>query len=142
MRMPDGLDATGAMVLGAAGLTAMLACMALERNGASPEILGELPVLVTGAAGGVGSTAGSRCWRGIGYRVLASTGRAEESDYLVSLGASEAIGRDALTASKGPLAPVQFGAAIDVVGGSTLAEVIQRTAPNGTVAACRSRGWR
>jgi acrylyl-CoA reductase (NADPH) len=139
VRLPTGLDAEGAMTLGTAGLTAMLACMALERNGNTPESLGELPVLVTGAAGGVGSIAIAVLSR-LGYRVVALTGRSQESDYLQQLGADRVVPREALAAGRGPLSSAEYGAAIDVVGGSTLAELLRRIAPHGTVAACGLAG--
>jgi len=140
VRLPEGLGAVGAMALGTAGLTAMLCCAALERNGATPERLGGEPVLVTGAAGGVGSYAVALLGR-LGYTVVASTGRVEEAAYLSALGAARVVGREELApVGRGPLGPVSFASAIDVVGGATLAEVLRRAAPNGTVAACGLAG--
>lgn len=140
VRLPTGLDTRRAMALGTAGFTAMLCVMALERNGATAEALEGQRVLVTGAAGGVGSIAVALLRR-LGYRVVAATGRVEEAPFLEVLGASEVVGRDALApAGRGPLGPATYGAAVDVVGGATLAEVIRRLVPEGTVAACGLAG--
>jgi acrylyl-CoA reductase (NADPH) len=138
--IPVDLDANSAMAFGTAGFTAMLCCMALERNGATPEALGELPILVTGAAGGVGSLS-IALLAALGYRVIAATGRLDEAEYLEGLGAAQVVGREALEpAGRGPLGPASYGGAIDVVGGPILAEVIRRIAPDGTVAACGLAG--
>jgi acrylyl-CoA reductase (NADPH) len=124
------------MAFGTAGLTAMLAVLALERNGSSAERLGSLPVVVTGATGGVGSLS-IMILAALGYRALAVTGRLWESDYLQSIGASAVISRDDVAPrAAGPLAHERFGAAIDVVGGSMLAQIISQTARDGTVAVC------
>jgi acrylyl-CoA reductase (NADPH) len=127
------------MTLGTAGLTAMLCCFALERNGCSPEAISGLPVLVTGASGGVGSIAVALLSR-LGYEVVALTGRPQEIGYLEGLGANRVVGRDVLAPGRGPLASAEFGAAIDVVGGAPLGELLRKLAPNGTVAACGLAG--
>jgi acrylyl-CoA reductase (NADPH) len=132
---PDGLDGRRAMALGTAGLTAMLAFLSLETAGSGPDELDGLPLLVTGAAGGVGTLSvliGSR----LGYDVVASTGRPDEAEYLRRLGAAEVVDRSELSdAPHRPLAHPRFGAAVDVVGGTTLANVIASTRPLGAVAA-------
>ena len=132
VRIPDSLSTFDAMAAGTAGFTAMLCIEALEEHGLTPES-GE--VLVTGAAGGVGSLAVALLGR-LGYRVVASTGRAEEHDYLKTLGATEIIDRTVLTAPSGPLASARWAGAVDTVGGDTLAGVLRTMAPNTTVAAC------
>lgn len=138
--IPTSLSTESAAAIGTAGITAMLSLMSLERNRSCPEDLGELPLLVTGASGGVGSLAvllGAR----LGYRVIASTGRLQEREYLLSLGASEVIDRNEFAeVGKGALAKVRFGAAIDSVGGVTLANILRSTRPGGTVAACGLAG--
>jgi acrylyl-CoA reductase (NADPH) len=116
--VPEALSTEQCMAIGTAGYTAMLAVMALEDHGLTPGSEGE--VLVTGAAGGVGSIAVS-ILANLGYRVAASTGRAETHDYLKDLGASEIIGRDELVEPpKGPLASERWSGIIDSVGGPTL----------------------
>ncbi len=138
--LPPGLDTRQAMALGTAGLTAMLAVLLLERNGSTPDALGGLPLLVTGAAGGVGSIAVALGAR-LGYRVVASTGRPEEAPYLEWLGASEVLDRRELSeGTSRALERVRFGAVIDVVGGATLARALAATRPFGTVAACGLAG--
>jgi acrylyl-CoA reductase (NADPH) len=136
-RLPAGLGAKEAMALGTAGLTAMLSLLALEHNGSGPEDLGDLPLVVTGASGGVGSLAVLLAARR-GYRVIASTGRvAAETTFLTSLGASEVIHRSELaTPPSRPLETARFGAALDAVGGSTLAHLISAIRHDGTVTAC------
>jgi len=138
--IPASLSTRSAAALGTAGLTAMLSLMALERNRSCPDDLGDLPLLVTGASGGVGSLAvllGARS----GYRVIASTGRLQEREFLVALGASEVIDRGEVgEIASTALAKVRFGAAIDSVGGSTLANILRSTRPGGTVAACGLAG--
>lgn len=135
-QIPDTLSMHTAVAIGTAGLTAMLAFMALERNRSTPSDCGELPLLVTGASGGVGSLAvlfGSR----LGYRVAASTGRTHERDYLGSLGAHDVIDRREISdLPPSALGKVRFGAGIDSVGGVTLANLIRMTRPDGAVAAC------
>jgi acrylyl-CoA reductase (NADPH) len=120
------------MALGTAGYTAMLCVLALERHGVTP---GTAPVLVTGAAGGVGSVAVALL-AGAGHEVIASTGRPEETDYLRRLGATEIIDRGDLSGPARPLAKERWGAAVDCVGSHTLANVLAGTRYGGTVAAC------
>lgn len=127
-----GFSAAEAMAVGTAGYTAMLSVLALERNGVTPAH-GE--VLVTGANGGVGSFAIALLAR-LGYRVVASTGRPEETDYLRSLGAAEIIERASLSEPGRPLARERWAGAIDSVGSHTLANVCAATRYGGTVAAC------
>ena len=116
--LPDGLSTEQAMAIGTAGFTAMLALMALEDHGLNPDE--ESPVLVTGAAGGVGSIAVALL-ANLGYQVAASTGRKEAHDYLKGLGATEIVERDELaTPPKGPLGSERWGSVIDNVGGPTL----------------------
>ncbi len=120
--LPDGLSLKRSMAFGTAGLTAMLAIMTLEEHGLNPETDGE--VLVTGAAGGVGSVAVAML-SGLGYKVAASTGRAEQHDYLRDLGATTMVDRAELeVAPKGPLGAERWIGAIDNVGGSTLHHVL------------------
>jgi acrylyl-CoA reductase (NADPH) len=130
--LPTGLTTSDAMSIGTAGYTAMLCIMALERAGINPQ---SGSVLVTGAAGGVGSIAISLLAT-LGYNVIAATGRESESDYLKSLGASEVIARDSLNAPAKPLMKERWAAAIDSVGSHTLANVIAQTQYGGAVAAC------
>ena len=116
--VPDGLSTEQCMAIGTAGYTAMLAIMALEDHGLTPDNEGE--VLVTGAAGGVGSVATS-ILANLGYRVAASTGRKESHDYLKDLGAQEIVEREELsTPPKGPLGGERWSGVIDSVGGPTL----------------------
>jgi len=116
--VPDGLSTEQCMAIGTAGYTAMLAIMALEDHGLTPDNEGE--VLVTGAAGGVGSVATS-ILANLGYRVAASTGRKESHDYLKDLGAQEIVEREELsTPPKGPLGGERWSGIIDSVGGPTL----------------------
>jgi acrylyl-CoA reductase (NADPH) len=130
--LPAAFSAAEAMAIGTAGYTAMLAIMALEKNGLTPD-KGE--VLVTGANGGVGSFAIALLAR-LGYRVVASTGRVSESAYLTSLGASEIIDRATLAEPGRPLAKERWAGAIDSVGSHTLANICASTRYWGTVAAC------
>lgn len=130
--VPDGLALADTMAIGTAGFTAMLAIQALEANGLRPDG-GE--VLVTGAAGGVGSVAVA-ILANLGYRVAASTGRPEQAAYLESLGAAATIDRAELAAAPSrPLARERFAAAIDNVGGTTLANLLTQVAYGGPVAA-------
>lgn len=127
-----------AMVCGTAGLTAMLCVLALERHGLEPG--GELPVLVTGAAGGVGSVAVT-VLANLGYRVAAASGRPEQAGYLRSLGASAIVPREELAAPAAKaLEREQYAGAVDAVGGATLATALRRTRYGGTVAACGLAG--
>jgi acrylyl-CoA reductase (NADPH) len=137
VRRPDGLSARQAMAIGTAGFTSMLAVIALERHGLAPDA-GE--VLVTGAAGGVGSVAVSLL-SALGYRVAASTGRPELRDYLEGLGAAELIDRAALAAKPArPLDRERWAGAVDAVGGATLATVLTQLKYRGSVAACGLAG--
>jgi acrylyl-CoA reductase (NADPH) len=130
--LPDAFTASQAMAIGTAGYTAMLAVMALERNGLTPD-KGE--VLVTGANGGVGSFSIAILAK-LGYRVVASTGRLEESGYLTQLGATEIIDRATLSEPGRPLTKERWAGAIDSVGSHTLANICASTRYRGTVAAC------
>ncbi len=129
---PDGLAAAETMAIGTAGYTAMLSVMALEAHGVTPD---KGPILVTGAAGGVGSVAIALLSK-LGYRVIASTGRATEHGYLKGLGATEIIDRSELSATPRALGKERWAGAIDSVGSITLANVIAQTMYGGTVAAC------
>jgi len=132
VRLPRFLDARRAMAVGTAGFTAMLAVMALESAGIGP---GAGEVLVTGAAGGVGSVATAILAR-LGYAVVASTGRAEAHDYLKGLGAQSVIDRAAFAEpAKRPLEGERWAAAIDSVGGNTLARLLAQLKYGGSVAA-------
>ncbi|MGL5782848.1 MAG: MDR family oxidoreductase [Plesiomonas shigelloides] len=134
--LPAGLSQRQSMIIGTAGLTAMLCVMALEAGGVTPE-QGE--VLVTGAGGGVGSVAVSLLSQ-LGYRVAAVTGRAENHAYLQALGASRIIERAALSEPGRPLDKQHWAGAIDTVGGQMLANVLAQTTYGGTVAACGLAG--
>jgi acrylyl-CoA reductase (NADPH) len=136
VRRPAGISARDAMAIGTAGYTAMLAVMALERAGINPS---RGPVVVTGAAGGVGSVAVALLAK-LGYAVAASTGRPDEADYLKGLGASEIVNRSELTGAARPLAKERWAAGIDVVGSTTLANVLSMTRYGGAVAACGLAG--
>ncbi|MEW8344824.1 MAG: MDR family oxidoreductase [Candidatus Thiodiazotropha sp.] len=130
--LPDGFTPRQAMAVGTAGYTAMLCVLALERHGVTPAS-GE--VLVTGAAGGVGSVAVSILSR-LGYRVTASSGRTSQRDYLIGLGAHQVIDRGELSGKVKPLAKERWAAAIDVAGGNTLANLLSQINYGGAVAAC------
>jgi acrylyl-CoA reductase (NADPH) len=134
--VPSAFTAAQAMAIGTAGYTAMLCVMALERHGVTPA-QGE--VLVTGAAGGVGSVAIALLSK-LGYRVVASTGRAAEAPYLTSLGAAEVIDRATLSAPGKPLQKERWAGVIDSVGSQTLANACATTRYGGTVAACGLAG--
>ena len=129
---PSVFSAAQAMAIGTAGYTAMLAVMALEDHGVAPD---RGPVLVTGAAGGVGSIAVSLLSK-LGHHVIASTGRREEEGFLKSLGAAEIIDRADLSGPAKPLARERWAGAVDVAGSHTLANVLSMTRYGGTVAAC------
>jgi acrylyl-CoA reductase (NADPH) len=139
--LPDGLTLLQSMAVGTAGLTAMLCVLALEHGGLrSPDADDPAEVLVTGAAGGVGSVAVALLST-LGYRVTASTGRPETQPFLTSLGASTFVDRLELATPSGrPLDRERFAAAVDVVGGETLASVLRQTRYRGTVAACGLAG--
>jgi acrylyl-CoA reductase (NADPH) len=134
--LPEGISAKEAMAVGTAGYTAMLAVMALEDHGVTPD---KGTVLVTGAVGGVGSVSIALLSK-LGYTVAASTGRAAEADYLKSLGASEIIDRAELSGPAKPLAKERFAGGIDSVGSHTLANLLSMTRYGGTVAACGLAG--
>lgn len=136
IRLPEGLTAAQAMAIGTAGYTAMLCVLALERQEVTPE---RGPVVVTGAAGGVGSVAISILSK-LGYHVVASTGRVEEADYLKGLGAAEVIDRKELAGQPRPLNKERFAGGIDAVGSTTLANVLSMTRYGGSVAACGLAG--
>jgi len=136
VRLPDGMSGRDAMAIGTAGYTAMLAVMALERHGVKP---GQGPVVVTGAAGGVGSVAIAVLSK-LGYQVTASTGRTAEADYLKELGASEIIDRAELAGAPRPLAKERWIGGIDSVGSTTLANMLSMTKYGGAVAACGLAG--
>ncbi|MGO2232853.1 MAG: acrylyl-CoA reductase (NADPH) [Marinomonas sp.] len=130
--LPKGIDAKHSMAVGTAGYTAMLSVLALEKQGVTPNS-GE--VLVTGANGGVGSFA-IRLLNRLGYHVVASTGRMEESDYLKSLGASDIIDRNTLSEPGKPLQKERWAAVVDCVGSHTLANACASTKYGGVVTAC------
>jgi len=137
VRLPAGLTAKRAMAVGTAGFTAMLAVMALEEHGLKP---GAGEVLVTGAAGGVGSVAVAVLAK-LGHAVIASSGRAETHDYLKSLGAREIIDRASLAqAPTRPLDTERWAGAVDAVGSTTLATVLTQLKYNASVAACGLAG--
>ncbi|MGC3836546.1 acrylyl-CoA reductase (NADPH) [Moritella viscosa] len=132
IKLPAGLSAKQAMAIGTAGYTAMLSVIALERHGITPE---KGDVLVTGANGGVGSFAITLLAK-LGYRVIASTGRPEEADYLKALGAVEIIDRNSLSEPGRPMVKERWAAAIDSVGSHTLTNVCAGLKYGGVVTAC------
>ncbi|MDW6001840.1 acrylyl-CoA reductase (NADPH) [Vibrio mangrovi] len=132
LSVPQTLSTYDVMAIGTAGYTAMLAVMALEKHGVLPE---SGPVLVTGANGGVGGFAIAFLAK-LGYQVVASTGRPEETERLHKLGASEIIDRQSLSQPGKPLAKERWAGAIDSVGSHTLANVCASTVYGGVVAAC------
>ena len=132
VRLPDGIDTRQAMAIGTAGYTSMLCVIALENHGILP---GDGDVLVTGASGGVGSVA-LAILNKLGYRVVATTGRMEEKDYLTRLGAADVLDRADFAGKARPLSKELWAAAIDVAGGNTLANVISQIKYGGAVAAC------
>ena len=136
VRLPDAFSMQEAMAIGTAGYTAMLCVMALEDAGLTKD---DGEVLVTGAAGGVGSVAIAILARK-GYKVVAATGRPETHDYLSSLGASGFIAREELAAKGAPMAKERWAAAVDSVGGQTLATVLGQIKYGGSVAACGLAG--
>jgi acrylyl-CoA reductase (NADPH) len=136
VRLPARIGARDAMAIGTAGYTAMLALIALERYGVTPQ---QGPVIVTGAAGGVGSIAVVLLARR-GFTVFASTGRPSEADYLKSLGAAEIIERKELAGAAKALGRERWAGAIDSVGSTTLANVLSMTRYGGAVAACGLAG--
>jgi len=132
VRLPEGLSAREAMAIGTAGLTAMLAVLALEKHGLSPN---SGPVVVSGAAGGVGSVATAVLAK-LGYHVIASTGRMSEAPYLKGLGAAEVIDRNELSGPAKPLAKERWAGGVDSVGSTTLANLLSMTKYGGAMAAC------
>lgn len=136
VRLPANMSARDAMAIGTAGYTAMLSVMALERGGITPARGG---IVVTGAAGGVGSVAVAILAK-LGYAVTASTGRPAEADYLKSLGAAEIIDRKELAGPARPLAKERWAGGIDAVGSTTLANVLSMTRYGGVIAACGLAG--
>ena len=132
VRLPDGISTRDAMAIGTAGYTAMLAVLALENHGLAPA---HGPVVVTGAAGGVGSVAIAILSK-LGYHVMASTGRMSETDYLRGLGAAEVIDRNELSGPAKPLAKERWAGGVDSVGSTTLANLLAMTKYRGAIAAC------
>ena len=134
--VPEGLSLKNAMIIGTAGFTAMLCVMALEQGGVTPE---SGDILVTGASGGVGSTAISLL-TALGYQVTALSGRASNHDYLRKLGAKNIITREEFEPAGRALDKQRWAGAIDTVGGQILANILSQTNYNGTVAACGLAG--
>lgn len=132
IKKPAGLTDFETMALGTAGYTAMLCVQKIEDFGVKPE---DGPIIVTGASGGVGSVA-TMLLAKLGYEVHAATGKAEEKDYLLGLGAKEIVDRETLSGKPRPLGKEIWAAAVDVAGGSMLANVISQTKYDGIVAAC------
>jgi acrylyl-CoA reductase (NADPH) len=132
VRLPEGMSTRDAMAIGTAGYTAMLSVLALEKHGQAPN---NGPIVVTGAAGGVGSVATAVLSK-LGYHVIASTGRVSESGYLKDLGAAEVIDRNELSGPAKPLAKERWAGGIDSVGSTTLANVLSMTKYGGAIAAC------
>jgi acrylyl-CoA reductase (NADPH) len=132
IRRPERFTAKQAMAIGTAGYTAMLCVLALERHGVKA---GDGEVLVTGATGGVGSTAIALLSK-LGYRVVGATGKASEESYLKSLGASSIIDRAELAAPGKPLQKERWSAVVDAVGSHTLVNALAQTRYGGAVAAC------
>ncbi|WP_192458316.1 MDR family oxidoreductase [Musicola keenii] len=134
--LPSGLSARQAMIVGTAGFTAMLCVMALEEGGIKPE---DGDILVTGASGGVGSTAVALL-HALGYRVVAVSGRADNTDYLRNLGASDVLDRQAFSQNARPLEKQRWAGAIDTVGNQVLATLLAQMNYGSTVAACGLAG--
>lgn len=130
--LPEGLDMRQAMAIGTAGYTAMLSVMALQDHGIKPD---HGDILVTGASGGVGSVAVAILSK-LGYRVVASTGRMNEKDYLLRLGAADIIDRAGFAEKARPLGKELWSGAIDVAGGNTLANVLSQLKYGGAAAIC------
>ena len=140
VRVPAGRDARWAMSVGTAGLTAMLCVLALERHDLTPEAAGDHPIVVTGAAGGVGSVAVALLAE-LGYKVAAVSGRPEHEAYLRRLGAAEVVPRAELAdAPPRALDRERWFGGVDAVGGTTLATVLRQTRYGGCVAACGLAG--
>ncbi len=136
VRLPASMSTREAMAIGTAGYTAMLSVMALERHGLKPD---RGPIVVTGAAGGVGSVAIAILAK-LGFTVAAVTGRPQEADYLKGLGAAEIIERKELSGPPKPLAKERWAGGVDAVGSTTLANVLSMTRYGGAVAACGLAG--
>ena len=136
VKLPQGIDPKRAMAIGTAGYTSMLCVMALEQGGVVP---GEREIVVTGAAGGVGSVAVA-ILSNLGYRVTASTGRSSAHEYLRELGASGFIDRAELAQKGTPLQKERWAGGVDAVGGQTLVTVLSQTVYGGAVAACGLAG--
>jgi acrylyl-CoA reductase (NADPH) len=132
VKLPDSLSTRDAMAIGTAGYTAMLSVLALEDHGLTPA---SGPIVVTGAAGGVGSVATAILSK-LGYQVIASTGRTSEADYLKHLGAAEIIDRAELAAAPRPLNKERWAGGVDSVGSNTLANLLSMTKYGGAIAAC------
>jgi acrylyl-CoA reductase (NADPH) len=132
LKVPTGMTTRQAMAIGTAGYTAMLCILAILDHGVTPD---DGPLLVTGASGGVGSVALAVLAK-LGYSVTASTGKAQEADYLKSLGAADIVDRKQFSEKARPLARETWAAVVDVAGGNTLANVISQTKRAGAVAAC------
>ncbi|PDS75054.1 MDR family oxidoreductase [Rhizobium sp. L43] len=132
VKLSESLSTKDAMAIGTAGYTAMLSVLALEHGGITPD---RGDILVTGANGGVGSIA-IALLSGLGYRVIASTGRLEETAYLRELGAAEIIDRNTLSEPGAPVAAERWAGAIDSVGSHTLANVLAQTKYRGVVTSC------
>jgi acrylyl-CoA reductase (NADPH) len=132
VRLPEGMSTREAMAIGTAGFTAMLSVLALEKHGLTPK---HGPVVVTGAAGGVGSVATAVLSK-LGFQVIASTGRLSETGYLRGLGAAEVIDRSELSGAAKPLAKERWAGGVDSVGSTTLANVLSMTKYAGAIAAC------
>jgi acrylyl-CoA reductase (NADPH) len=132
VKIPAPLSTKDAMAIGTAGYTAMLSVLALEHGGLTPQ---RGDILVTGANGGVGSIAVA-ILSDLGYRVIASTGRPDESDYLWSLGAADVIDRQTLSEAGAPVARERWAGAVDSVGSRTLVNVLAQTQYRGVVTAC------
>jgi acrylyl-CoA reductase (NADPH) len=132
VRLPEGMSTRDAMAIGTAGYTAMLSVLALEKHGLAPK---DGPIVVTGAAGGVGSVATAVLSK-LGYQVIASTGRMSESGYLKDLGAAEVIDRTELSGPAKPLAKERWAGGVDSVGSTTLANLLSMTKYGGAIAAC------
>ena len=134
--LPKTMSAREAMAVGTAGYTAMLAVMALERHGLKPA---SGPIVVTGAAGGVGSVAIALLAR-LGFSVSAVTGRPQEAEYLKGLGAAEIVDRKELAGPAKPIAKERWAGGIDAVGSTTLANLLSMTRYGGAVASCGLAG--
>jgi acrylyl-CoA reductase (NADPH) len=134
--LPATMTTRDAMAIGTAGYTAMLAVLALERHGVTPD---RGPVIVTGASGGVGSVAVTILAK-LGHHVIAATGRPQEADYLKELGAAEVIARQELTGPVRALGKERWAGGVDGVGSVTLANVLSMTRYGGAIAACGLAG--